>query len=163
MNLSKHFTLEELTKTSYRTKDNNCPTPEATENLQRICQDWLEPLRYDYNRRYVLEAEESYETSAWVEPVIINQGYRSPQVSEAMRKNGLAPAKNSNHLKGCAVDIRCMGVEQALRYMTILLDIGDTTGRVFDELILERRRSIYWIHFAVRPEENRRKICWLLN
>ena len=30
-----------------------------------------------------------------------------------------------NHLTGCAVDIRCLGIEQALRYAVILLDIAD--------------------------------------
>ena len=30
----------------------------------------------------------------------------------------------------------------------------------FDELILEKRGTIYWIHFAVRPKDNRRKILF---
>ena len=69
---------------------------------------------------------------------------------------------SSNHLTGCAVDIRCIGVEQALRYANILLDIADGTKRDFDELFIERnKQGRYWIHFAVRPEENRRKIAFL--
>ena len=94
-------------------------------------------------------------------------------------------AKNSNHLTGCAVDIRCMGPEQMIRYAGILLDITDgtkrdlTSSRVcsrsaesmpaplcarstadFDELIQEKRGATYWIHFAVRPKDNRRKILF---
>ena len=160
--LSEHFTLGELTKTGYITPDNNEPPLEAIENLITICDDWLEELRYLYNMLYELSPGEDYETSTHVVPVVINQGYRSIQVSEAMEKAGLKPAKNSNHLTGCAVDIRCMGVEHAIRIMTILLDMSDTNNRLFDELILERRGAVYWIHFAVRPDHNRRKISFIL-
>ena len=54
------------------------------------------------------------------DPIIINSGFRSPEVNKA--EGG---ASNSNHLTGCAVDIRCLGIEQALRYAVILLDIAD--------------------------------------
>ena len=58
----------------------------------------------------------------------------------------------SNHLTGCAVDIRVTGFEQAIRYASILLDISDGTKRDFDELYIERNKAgSYWIHFAVRP------------
>ena len=40
-----------------------------------------------------------------------------------------------------------------IRMAGILLDIADGTKREFDELILEKRGSTYWIHFAVRPED----------
>ena len=159
--LSQHFTLGELTKTSYKTPDGNEPPLEAVENLVGICEFWLEELRFTYNTLYVLEPHEDYETSENVEGIIINQGFRSYQVYEAMKRDGLNPSPTSNHMRGCAVDIRCAGVEQALRYMTILLDMSDTCKKVFDELILERRNHVYWIHFAVRPENNRRKILFL--
>ena len=146
MMLSEHFSLKELTKTKY--KLDNTPTVEATANLKNICQNWLEDLRYSYGALY----GEGKET-----PIIITSGYRSPKVNEAA--GGEA---TSNHLTGCAVDLRCAGVEQALRYMNILLDIADGTNRVFDELILERKGFVYWIHFAVRPENNRRKIGFIL-
>ena len=67
----------------------------------------------------------------------------------------------------------------ALRMMTILIDMADTNHRDFDELILERRAYrvthrqgaeqqvtpvsyVYWLHFAVRPKDNRRKIGFIL-
>ena len=73
-------------------------------------------------------------------------------------------APNSNHVTGCAVDIRCLGIEQALRYATTLLDISDESGETFDELLLERSpKGSYWVHFAVRPpsQENRRLIRFI--
>ena len=30
----------------------------------------------------------------------------------------------------------------------------------FDEIIFEKRGTTYWIHFAVRPKGNRRKILF---
>ena len=173
--LSEHFRLGELTKTKHKTEDGNIPSRVAIENLKRICENWLEDLRYRYNERYVLEHVATREGQTLCnsvaslpahsrvspcvsqeEPVIINSGYRSPEV------NRLAGgAQNSNHLTGCAVDIRCMGKEQMIRYAAILLDIADGTKQDFDELILEQHGSVCWLHFAVRPKDNRRRIAFL--
>jgi len=90
------------------------------------------------------------------EPIVINSGYRSPEVN---RLAGGVPS--SNHVTGCAVDIRCAGKEQMIRYAAILLDIADETKRDFDELLLEQHGSVCWLHFAVRPKDNRRKIAFL--
>ena len=161
-NLSEHFMLGELTKTSFKTEDNNDPPLEAVENLITLCENWLEELRYLYNVLYVLRPSEDYFTSRDVEPLIINQGFRSYQVMLRMKEAGLNPSETSNHMKGCAVDIRCMGIEHALRMMTILIDMADTNKRDFDELFLERRGTVYWLHFAARPKDNRRKIGFIL-
>jgi len=71
-------------------------------------------------------------------------------------------SSTSNHLAGCAADIKCIGKEQALRYAVILLDIADQAQDDFDELIIEVRGSRVWIHFAVRPKGNRRKIVFAI-
>ena len=63
---------------------------------------------------------------------------------------------------GCAADIKCMGKEQALRYSVILLDIADEAKEDFDELIIEVRGSRVWVHFAVRPKNNRRKVVFYI-
>jgi hypothetical protein len=168
--LSPHFTIGELTKTSYHTSDGNIPSHVAIENLKRIC-GWLEILRERYNRKYgqggvtregqaplCPSSRAQMDASPCVSPdipVIINSGYRSEEVN--MKCGG---AKGSNHLTGCAVDIHCYGPEQMIRMARILLDIADETKREFDELILEKRGSTYWIHFAVRPKDNRRKILF---
>ena len=171
-NLSEHFSLGELTKTSFKTDDNNEPPLEVVENLIDLCENWLEELRFNYNTIYVLNSIEDYYTSKEVEPLVINQGFRSYQVMLKMKEAGLNPSPTSNHMKGCAVDIRCAGVEQALRYMVILLDIADQKKQDFDELFLERKtmRSeggtpasyVYWLHFAARPRNNRRKTDFIL-
>ena len=159
--LSEHFSLREVCKTSHKTKDGNIPSRVAIENLRRICEEWLEDLRYSNNVLYEDKETRSQgvqdNTTEADSPIIITSGYRSPEVNKLA---GGSPT--SNHLTGCAVDIRCIGVEQALRYANILLDIADGTKRDFDELFIERNaKRHYWIHFAVRPKENRRKISFL--
>ena len=57
MKLSEHFTLGELCKTKHDTEDGNIPSHVAIENLKRICENWLEDLRYSYNRLYVWNVE----------------------------------------------------------------------------------------------------------
>ncbi len=141
MKLSGHFTLAELTKTN--TGIENVPNEAQVENLRRVCR-WLERLRRRWNDLY----------GEGDDPIVINSGYRSAAVNKAV---GGAPT--SNHLTGCAVDIRVAGLEQLLRYAVILLDISDESGEDFDELLLERNKAgRYWLHFAVRPSGNRRKV-----
>ena len=169
--LSPHFSLIECCKTKYKTADGNIPSHVAIENLRNICEGWLEDLRYSYNMLYGGASPDSGASpnpsnrrGEEEVPVIITSGYRSPEVN---RLAGGSP--NSNHLTGCAVDIRCMGKEQMIRYAGILLDIADGTKRDFDELRFEQRGSVCWLHFAVRPEKgggadeqsrNRRRISF---
>ena len=150
--LSEHFTLGELTKTSYKTEDQNIPSRVAIENLKNLCENWLEDLRYSYNTL------SHNRDSPHCEMLIINSGYRSPEVNKRV---GGAPT--SNHLTGCAVDIHVSGFEQAIRYASILLDISDGTQRDYDELFIERNKAgSHWIHFAVKPKDNRRKSGFIL-
>ena len=154
--LSQHFTLGELTKTKVK-GISNVPTHAAVLNLKNLCENWLEELRYSYNLLYCLKPGEDYETSKNVEPIIINSGFRSEAVNKA-----IGGVKGSNHLTGCAVDIRVTGIEQAIRYACILLDIADGKKQEFDELLIERSpKGGYWVHFAVRPKENRRKVRFI--
>ena len=172
MKLSEHFTLGELCKTKHDTEDGNIPSRVAIENLKRICENWLEDLRYSYNMLYVHSgvrpqskvagdctlAPDPGAAPETEEAIVINSGYRSPAVN--LLAGG---AKTSNHLSGCAVDIRCVGKEQMIRYASILLDIADGTKQDFDELLLEQHGNVCWLHFAVRPpsQGNRRKIDFL--
>ena len=186
MKLSEHFTLGEMCKTKYKTADGNIPSHVVIENLKRIC-EWLEELRVVAGVRPQSKVGCAVDAGvdAGVRPqskvagdctlapdpgaapeagaaaearkeegIVINSGYRSPEV------NRLAGGvSSSNHVTGCAVDIRCAGKEQMIRYAAILLDIADETKQDFDELLLEQHGSVCWLHFAVRPKDNRRKIA----
>ena len=163
------MTLGELCKTKYVTVDGNIPSRAVIENLIRVC-GWLEELRVVAGVRprskvfagvrpqskVASDCTLAPDPGAAGEGIVINSGYRSPEVN---RLAGGVPS--SNHVTGCAVDIRCAGKEQMIRYAAILLDIADDTKRDFDELLLEQHGSVCWLHFAVRPKDNRRKIAFL--
>ena len=151
MKLSEHFTLGEFCKSNSHPEVYNIPSHVAIENLKRLC-PWLEELREKAGQ-----------------PIIINSGYRSPQLNKAV-----GGASTSNHLTGCAVDIKTYGIEQAMRYAVILMDYADDTHQDFDELLIEKRSAkgrlqgknptgAIWLHFAVRPKDNRRKIAFLIS
>ena len=124
---------------------NNIPNAAQTNNLKRLC-GWLEELRKEWNNTY----------GDGDDPIIINSAFRNPVVNKAV-----GGSLTSNHLTGCAADIRVLGMEQLIRYAAILLDISDKTKKDFDEILMERKGNSLWLHFAVRPEKNRRKIKFL--
>ena len=140
--LSPHFTLGEMTKSNSHPEVYNIPSHEAIANLKRLC-GWLEELRKRYNEHLnnpllrpplappTLGGEINTE-----EPIRINSGYRSPQLNRKI--GGVA---TSNHLTGCAADIKVAGMEQLLRYATILLDYADESKQEFDELLVEKRSA----------------------
>ena len=141
--LSQHFTLGEMMKTKVK-GISNVPTHAAVLNLKNLCENWLELLRQKWNERY----------GEGDDPIVINSGFRSKAVNKAV-----GGVDGSNHLTGCAADIHVAGIEQLLRYAVIMLDMADETKREFDELLVERSpEGGYWLHFAVRPKENRHKV-----
>jgi uncharacterized protein YcbK (DUF882 family) len=83
MNLSEHFTLDELTHTDHRQFDN---TPNASEmaNLVRLAA-FLEEVK----------------TVIGGKPVMINSAFRCKQVNDAVGSKD-----TSQHRIGCAADIR---------------------------------------------------------
>ncbi len=191
MHLSEHFKLGEVTK-SRHSEVYNIPSHVAIENLKRVCKWLEELRRryneryvFSWNEERSVSPPElggvrgglkkcqtfprsDHPTHTGTppnlvgeidteEPIIINSGYRSPELN---KKVGGSPT--SNHLTGCAVDIRVNGIEQAMRYAVILMDYADETKQDYDELLIERNRSGgYWLHFAVRPKDNRRKTMFL--
>ena len=144
LKLSEHFSLQEMCKTNVKGVSNT-PSAKEIKNLQRVS-EWLEALRTKWNQTY----------GNGNDPIIINSAFRSPTVNIAV-----GGSSTSNHLTGCAADIRVLGMEQLMRYATILIDIADETKRDFDELLMERKGDSLWLHFAVRPENNRRKVVFL--
>ena len=60
------------------------------------------------------------------------------------------------------MDIRVAGIEQAMRYAVILMDYADATKQDYEEILIEKNsRGAIWLHFAVRPKENRRKFAFM--
>jgi len=87
MNLSEHFTFEELTHTDHREFD-NIPNVEETENLTRLA-GFLEQVKE------VLGGK----------PIMVNSAFRSEAVN-----NAVGSRNTSQHRIGCAADIRVPGM-----------------------------------------------------
>jgi uncharacterized protein YcbK (DUF882 family) len=87
MQLSEHFTFEELTHTDHREFDNT-PNVEETENLTRLA-EFLEQVKE------VLGGK----------PIMVNSAFRSEAVN-----NAVGSRNTSQHRIGCAADIRVPGM-----------------------------------------------------
>lgn len=87
MNLSPHFTLEELTTTDHRQFDNT-PNEAERANLVRLA-GFLEQVK----------------TAIGGKPVMVNSAFRSKQVNDAVGSKD-----TSQHRVGCAADIRVPGM-----------------------------------------------------
>jgi putative chitinase len=83
MNLSEHFTLEELTHTDHRELDNT-PNDAERNNLNRLA-SFLEEVK----------------TVLGGKPVMVNSAFRSKAVNDAVGSKD-----TSQHRVGCAADIR---------------------------------------------------------
>ena len=83
MNLSEHFTFEELTHTDHRELSNE-PNESETENLKRLAA-FLEQVK----------------TVLGGKPVMVNSAFRSKAVNDAVGSKD-----TSQHRIGCAADIR---------------------------------------------------------
>lgn len=82
MNLSEHFTLDELTHTDHRELDNT-PNAAEIENLKRLAA-MLEQVRAACGRA-----------------ILVNSAFRSAEVNKAV-----GSTDRSQHRIGCAADIR---------------------------------------------------------
>lgn len=125
MNLSPHFTLEELTHTDHRQYDN---TPNASElaNLTRLAV-FLEEVK----------------TVLGGKPVIINSAFRSKQVNEAVGSKD-----TSQHRIGCAADIRVPGMTPDEVCKAVI-----ASGLGYDQIIREfynpEAKAGGWTHISV--------------
>ena len=135
MQLSKHFKLEEFTKSMTATRKGIDNTPGAGEikSLGDLCYEVLEPLRAHFDK-----------------PVTITSGYRSEALCEA-----IGSKKTSQHAKGQAVDFEIMGIPN-IKVAYWLINNVD-----FDQCILEYYKpddgQAGWIHVSYNEKGANRK------
>ena len=87
MNLTEHFTLEELTHTSHRQFDNT-PNDAELANLRRLA-EFLEQVKELLGGK----------------PIMVNSAFRSKEVNDSVGSKD-----TSQHRAGCAADIRVPGM-----------------------------------------------------
>ena len=90
MQLTKNFSLAEMIKseTALRNGLDNTPGEVEIENLKRLCEYVLQPLRELYGRG-----------------IKVNSGFRHPDVNAAV-----GGSRTSDHCKGMATDIEIPGI-----------------------------------------------------
>jgi hypothetical protein len=126
--MTPHFTLAELTasETAERHGIDNTPTPEHLKNLQRLA-EFLETVKAALGGK----------------PVMINSAYRGPAVNEKV-----GGSKSSQHMIGCAADIRIPGMNPDQVCRAII-----EAGLPFDQLIREfydpAKAAGGWTHVSV--------------
>ena len=135
MQLSKSFTLNELTKSQEATRlgIDNIPNEEQIQNLKILCEKILQPLRDYYGM-----------------PVSISSGYRSVALCEA-----IGSSAKSQHTKGQAADFEIFGVANK--------DVADfiVQNIDYDQCILEfwneNEPNSGWIHCSYSSFGNRKQ------
>lgn len=118
MKLSPHFTLREMTATSYPQLQDT-PSVENVVNMTYLCCMVLEPLR-----------------ERWGKPLCVNSGYRSAKLNAKV--GGVA---NSYHVLGLAADLRCSSLDDAQR----LRELCRSLAKV-DLALVERKNGSVWLH-----------------
>jgi hypothetical protein len=134
MNLSPHFTLEEMTKSQSgdRAGIDNMPTAAHREALRALCVQVLEPIREHFG------------------PVVINSGYRGAELNRLV-----GGAASSQHCAGEAADVEVPGMSNGdlARWIEQHLE--------YDQLILECYKpgtpSSGWVHVSYKAHGPNRK------
>lgn len=129
MKLSKNFTLREFvySATAERLGIDNTPSWQQVLNMRNLCQQVAQPLRDEFG------------------PILINSGFRSEALNEAVHGVGL-----SQHLTGCAMDIHVKDVETGRRYYAFILKHCP-----FDQMLFEfaQKGRVMWLHVSCLPED----------
>jgi hypothetical protein len=135
MNLSKSFTLNELTKSQEATRlgIDNTPNEEHILNLKLLCENVLQPIRDFYGM-----------------PLSVSSGYRSAALCEA-----IGSSSKSQHTKGQAADFEIFGVANK--------DLADFVVKNldYDQCILEfwneNEPNSGWVHCSFNALGNRKQ------
>jgi len=136
MNLTKNFTLEEMTKseTALRHGMDNIPGENEIGNLKLLCEKVLQPVRDHFGKG-----------------VKVNSGFRHPDVNAKV-----GGSRTSDHTRGQACDIEIPGVPNAelaewirdnLEYRQLILEFY--TPGVPDS---------GWVHVSYVAEDNKKEV-----
>ena len=129
MQLSKNFTIAELTRTS--APYDNYPQVKERIALKQLVDNVLQPLREMYGR-----------------PITVNSGYRSPVVNKHV-----GGAKNSQHTKGEAADITGGSKDENKILFELIRD-----HLPFDQLINEYDYAWIHVSYKAIKDSNRKQI-----
>jgi hypothetical protein len=133
--ISKHITYHEATfsATALRLGIDNKPSEDILNNMKLVAKMCFEPLREWYGK-----------------PITINSFYRSSDLNKAVKG-----AKNSDHVKGFAIDIDTPSNSENKKLFNWL-----KSNVEYDQLIWEYGNASGpdWVHISFKPKNNRKQI-----
>lgn len=136
--LSKNFTYEELVRSSTATakKIKNVPNAEEKENLKKLCQNILQPIRQQYGK-----------------PITVSSGYRSRLLNQAV-----GGAKTSDHVNGNAADIHTLSdsVEDNKELYNVIVHL--IKSNVIDVGQCINEYNYNWIHVSNPTKKHHNEI-----
>lgn len=130
MNLTPHFTLEEMTRSDYAARHgiDNTPSQDVIENLTTVALA-LEEVR-----------------TLLGHPIFVSSGYRGPKVNSAV-----GGSKTSAHIEGLAADFTCFTYGTPRDVCRAIM--GSTIQ--YDQLIHEFGQ---WVHIGLGPRMRRQNL-----
>lgn len=133
----KHFTISELcySATAKAKGIYNEPTAAVADNLVRLVENILDPLRQAYGK-----------------PIKVNSGYRSTSLNKAV-----GGVSNSQHKEGKAADI--VGTPNTPAENKVLFNLIQNLHLPFDQLIDES--GMTWVHVSFDRNRQRGQVLWL--
>lgn len=136
MQLTKNFSLEELTKSSTASKlgIKNEPDKEQIENMKVLCETIMQPIRDE-----------------WKDAIVVSSGYRSPKVNTAVKGS-----KTSQHMTGAACDFSAKDKSkngELFRLIDCMIKQGKIKCR---QLIWEYgdKKNPRWIHISCQDKQH---------
>lgn len=139
-NLSEHFTYRELTYSSTSNKHNidNNPNEKQTQNLIRLCQTVLEPIRIKYGKA-----------------ITVTSGFRNPILNRLV-----GGANNSQHKEGEAADIKC---DNNAKLFYLIKEMIERKEIEVGQLIWEKgdNKNPQWIHISLPNNRHKNEIIRL--
>ena len=126
---SNNFTYEELVNspTANRLKINNTPNKQQKESLRKLAIEILQVIRDEYGK-----------------PIIVTSGFRCDKLNKAV-----GGAKNSQHTKGEAADIRSVSdsIKDNKEIFDLILRLQKEGKIKFGQLIDEYNYN--WVHVSL--------------
>lgn len=138
----KFFSLEEMTKsaTAKRLGIDNSPSPEIENNLVRLIETVLDPIRERYGS-----------------PIRVSSGYRCKKLNDVVKGS-----KTSQHMKGEAADLVPIDGDTR-RLFYLIKEMIDNKEISCGQLIWEygTKKAPQWIHISLETDRKRNQILYI--